>query len=412
MAPRAYAGGSGARYTILISSLGLMLMGLVMIYSASSASDYITLGDSAYHLKRQLMWMGIGAVIMIAAMNFDYHKLKNLSWPVLGVSIAGLVLALAMGVERMGAQRWIELGGNTIQPSEYAKLSCVMIAALLLTQRNSGRLRDKDMWGRLFMAVGAVVLLVMLQPDMGTTMSIVFAVFVVLLVGGVEWKALAGLATMGAALAALGMLAAPYRAARFFSFIDPWADPQGAGYQGIQAMLAFGSGGITGLGLGMSRQKFFYLPAAHTDFIFAIIGEELGLLGTLAIVLGFVAFAYAGIRIAIGTKDMYGRLLAAGVTAIIVVQALMNMAAVTSLMPITGIPMPLVSFGGSSMTFSMLCVGIVLSVSKYGTRGVRVYKGGAVKKGSGSARTDERRGNRRSHLSGIDGGRISARKRA
>ncbi len=413
MAERKYAGGLTARYILLGSSLGLLLMGLVMIYSASSVSDYVTLGDSAYHLKRQLVWIAIGAVIMVVAMNFDYRRLKNASWPIFGVTVAALLVALIIGVERQGAQRWIGLGGNTIQPSEYAKLACVMVAALLLTQRDSRKLRDKDMWGRLFVAVGVVVLLVMLQPDMGTTMSIVFAVFVVLLVGGVEWKALAGLALTGGLLAALGIMAAPYRAARFFAFLDPWADPRDAGYQAIQAMLAFGSGGLTGVGLGMSRQKFFYLPAAHTDFIFAIIGEELGLLGTLTVLAAFILFAYAGIRIALGARDTYGRLLAAGVTSIVVVQAIMNMAAVTSLMPITGIPMPLVSFGGSSMTFSMLCIGVILSVSKYGTRGVRVYKGGATKKkGTTSVRTDERRRNRRSHLSGIDGGRRPLRKRA
>jgi cell division protein FtsW len=395
------------------STLFLLLLGLVMVYSASSVSDLVNTGDSSHHLKRQLMWIAVGLVLLLAVRRFDYRRLKTFSWPIYFISLAGLVAVLAVGVGKWGAQRWLAVGGYTIQPSEYAKLACVMVTAFMLTQLKRRELDPKEFWVRVSLATAAVVFLVMLQPDMGTTMSIVLSVYLVLLLGGINWGALMAMAMAGAGAALGAILIADYRAARLFAFLDPRADPQGSGYQTIQAMLAFGSGGVDGVGLGMSRQKFFYLPAAHTDFIFAIIGEELGLIGTLAIVLGFVVFAYAGVRIALGTRDTFGRLLAGGLTAMIVTQALMNMAAVTGLMPVTGIPMPLVSFGGSSLTFTMLCIGIMLSISLHGTRGVRPVR---KRTGDGGrpqrARSDERRRNSRTHLSGIDGGRQAGRRRA
>ncbi len=285
------------------------------------------------------------------------------------------------------------------------------MTALLLSQLDAHRLTPKEFWGRLFVAVSVVAVLVMMQPDMGTTMSILIAVYMVLLLGGVSWYAVGGIAAIGAGGALVAILAAPYRAARLFAFMDPWADPQKGGYQTIQALLAFGSGGVDGVGVGMSRQKFFYLPAAYTDFIFAIIGEELGLIGTLAIVVGFMVFAYAGFRIALGAKDAYGRLLAGGLTAMIVTQALMNMAAVTNLMPVTGIPMPLVSFGGSSLTFTMLCIGLILSVSRYGQLGVRAVRS-PDRKENMRARDTERRRDSRPHLSRVSSGRAAGRRRA
>ncbi len=409
--PRTLSGGPIARYLLLGSTVFLTIAGLVMISSAAFVSDFVRTGDSTYHLKRQIMWICLGVIILVAVKQFDYHRYKNMSWTVYGVSIVGLILVLVIGVGKWGAQRWIDLGFFTIQPSEYAKFGCVMVVALLLSQLDARAISGKEFWGRLGLALGAVTALVMAQPDMGTTMSILIAAFMVLILGGVSWGLVGGLSIVGFGAVGAAILIAPYRAARFFAFLDPWADPQGSGYQTIQALLAFGSGGLDGVGVAMSRQKFFYLPAAHTDFIFAIIGEELGLVGTLSIVVAFIVFAYAGIRIAMGAKDTYGRLLAGGLTAMIVTQALMNMAAVTNLMPVTGIPLPLVSFGGSSLTFTMLCIGIILSVSTYGTRGVRAVPSTQLKEQT-RARNDERRGDSRAHLSGARGGRKAARRRA
>lgn len=407
-----YAGGPIARYLLAGATVFLLMAGLVMVYSASSVADYVNFGDSAYHFKRHAISIIVGAAALFVAQAFDYRKLRSVAWLFYYGCLAALVAVFFIGVEKYGAKSWIDLGLTTIQPSEYAKLACIMLGALLFAQLSERTLTRKELVTRLSVAVGAVIVLVMLQPDMGTTMSIVISVYLVLVLAGVGMRLLFGSAAVGLGAVAALMLMVSYRAARFQAFLNPWADPQGSGYQSIQAMLAFGSGGLDGVGLGLSRQKFFYLPAAHNDFIFAIVGEELGLLGTLAIVAAFVLFTYAGVRIALGTKDRFGRLLAGGLVAMIGVQAVMNMAAVTGLMPVTGITMPLVSYGGSSMTFTMLCVGIVLSVSKYGARGVRAVGVGNTKKENSFARDDERRGNRRAHLSGIDGGRGASRRRA
>jgi cell division protein FtsW len=405
-----YAGGPLPRYLLLGSMLFLLLGGMVMVYSASSVADYVNLQDSAYHLKRQAAGAVIGGIMLVFAMFVDYRKVRWAGPLIWGISFLGLLLVAAIGVGKWGATRWIDLGPFTLQPSEFAKLGCVMLTALMLQQYRAGRLDQGTFWRRLGLMLGLVVLLVMLQPDLGTTVAIVVSVYLALLIGGISMRVLGTGFLAGAAGVAVLIVAAPYRLRRMTSFLDPFADPQGSGYQSIQALYAFGSGGLDGVGLGMSRQKFFYLPAAHTDFIFAIIGEELGLIGALAVVAAFAVMAYAGVRIALGARDGYGRVLAGGLTAMLVTQAIINMGAVTGLLPVTGIPMPLVSSGGSSMTFTMLCIGIILSVSTFGARAER--REGSGSKESAGARPAERRRNRRSHLSSVDGGRSAARRRA
>ncbi|MDF1542544.1 MAG: putative lipid II flippase FtsW [Anaerosomatales bacterium] len=405
-----YAGGPLPRYLMLGSMLFLLFGGMVMVYSASSVADFVNLQDSAYHLRRQAIGALAGGVALVVAMSLDYRKARWAGPALWGVSVLGLLLVVALGVGKWGATRWLDLGPFTVQPSEFAKLGCVMVAALLLQQYRSGRIDRGTFWRRVGLVVGVVVVLVMLQPDLGTTIAIVLSVYLALLIGGVSLGLLGGVALGGLAGIAGLVMIAPYRMRRITSFLDPFADPQGSGYQSIQALYAFGSGGLDGVGLGMSRQKFFYLPAAHTDFIFAIIGEELGLIGALSVVAAFAVIAYAGVRIALGARDGYGRVLAGGLTAMLVTQAVINMGAVTGLLPVTGIPMPLVSSGGSSMIFTMLCIGIILSVSTYGGRAVRRERSGSRE--TAGARSAERRGDRRSHLSSVDGGRSVARRRA
>jgi cell division protein FtsW len=406
----AYAGGPLPRYLLLGSMLFLLLGGMVMVYSASSVAAYVNLQDSAYHLKRQAFGALIGGLALLVAMSVDYRKVRWAGAAVWGVSVLGLLLVAVLGVGKWGATRWIDLGPFTVQPSEFAKLGCVMLAALLLQQYRAGRIDTPTFWRRLSLMVGIVALLVLSQPDLGTTIAIVLSVYLVLLIGGVSSTLLGGVALAGLAGIAGLVWVAPYRMRRVTAFLDPFADPQGSGYQSIQALYAFGSGGLDGVGLGMSRQKFFYLPAAHTDFIFAIIGEELGLVGALSVVAAFAVMAYAGARIALGARDGYGRVLAGGLTAMLVMQAVINMGAVTGLLPVTGIPMPLVSSGGSSMIFTMLCIGIILSVSTYGARAEKRERSGSRE--TAGAHSAERRGNRRSHLSSVDGGRSVARRRA
>ena len=405
-----YAGGPLPRYLMLGSMLFLLLGGMVMVYSASSVADFVNLQDSAYHLRRQAIGALLGGVALLVAMSLDYRKARWAGPAVWGVSVLGLLLVIALGVGKWGATRWLDLGPFTVQPSEFAKLGCVMVTALLLQQYRSGRIDKGTFWRRLSLIVGVVVLLVMLQPDLGTTIAVLLSVYLALLIGGVSLGLLGGVALGGLAGIAGLVMIAPYRMRRITSFLDPFADPQGSGYQSIQALYAFGSGGLDGVGLGMSRQKFFYLPAAHTDFIFAIIGEELGLIGALSVVAAFAVMAYAGVRIALGARDGYGRVLAGGLTAMLITQAVINMGAVTGLLPVTGIPMPLVSSGGSSMIFTMLCIGIILSVSTYG--GLAVKREHSGSRETARARSVERRRDRRSHLSSVDGGRSVARRRA
>lgn len=432
--------GQGATYLLLGVTVFLVLAGLLMIYSASSVADYVHNADSAYHLKKQLLFIAAGTLALFLASRFDLRfdcksggflrDPKILGWAVWGVSFAGLLAVLAFGIEKWGAQRWVVIAGVSVQPSELAKLGCVLMTVFYLSMWQQRQIDGRQLFGRLMIVLLPILVLIMLQPDMGTTMSIVFAVFLILWLGNVSGPLLGAMAVSGTALAALLVWVESYRFARYLAFLDPWKDPLGDGFQIIQSLYSFGSGGLTGVGLGLSKQKFFYLPAAHTDFIFAILGEELGLIGALAIVLAFVVFAYAGIRIALDATNVYGRLLAGGLTAMIVTQAVMNMAAVTGLMPITGIPLPLVSYGGSSMIFTLACVGLVLGVARR-SNGARMRARArsattrdrvdglraetttaATARGSQRAVSLERRRDGRPHLSGLDGGGPPRRKRA
>lgn len=401
-----------ARYLLLGAVLFLSLGGLVMIYSASSASDFVHIGDSAFRVKRQLLYLGAGLIIMWLCSRMTTQSIRRLGpWVLIGSDI-GLVLVFLMGVGKWGATRWLDLGLINLQPSEFAKLGCVIMIAGLLADRAKDRRPITSYLGPLALILAPVIVLVMAQPDMGTTMTILVAVFFLLMIGGLEARYLWGLTGAAAVAVPLMILVAPYRMARFLAFLDPWADPKGKGYQIIQGLLAFGSGGLTGVGLGLSRQKFFYLPAAHTDFIFAIIGEELGLAGTLAVILAFALFVWAGMRISSSAPDRFGRLLAGGLTIMIGVQAVMNMAAVTGMMPVTGIPLPLVSSGGSSVLFTLGCVGLILAVANDGRRTAGAAVAAPYDEENRIARTSERRGDGRPHLSVVGGRRSSSRRRA
>lgn len=402
-----------ARYLLLGATVFLALGGLLMIFSASSASDFLKFGDSYYHVERQAIFLALGFVLLFAMSRVPMAVVRSLGWFVLIAADIGLLLVMVLGIGKFGAVRWIDLGFATVQPSEFAKLGCVLVIAGIMADRRlrPGSLKRDLVEGSF--AVGIPFAFVMLQPDMGTAMSILLAVFFVVVLGGLPWRWIVG-SVSGILVGVIPLiLFAGYRKSRLLSFLDPSSDPQGAGYQILQARLAFGSGGVLGLGLGMSRQKFFYLPAAHTDFIFAIIGEELGLLGALAVVAAFGVMCYAGIRIAIAIKDEYARLVAGGLTIMIVTAAGINMASVTGLMPVTGIPLPLVSYGGTSLLFTMGCIGLILAMTRgTGQATKRRRPQGDDEEGSASARSGERRRNGRPRLSGIDGGRAGVSRRS
>ena len=397
--------GPAPQYVFLGAALLLTMGGLVMVFSAAFVSDYTVTGDTAYTLKRQLIYVGLGLGIAWVLALTDYRALRRYIWlAVLGAD-ALLVAVLVAGAEHGGSRRWLDLGSFTLQPSEFAKVACVLALAAVMTDP---RIRDETarLW-RVMPILPPVLALVMLEPDMGTAMAILVASFLVLWLGGLSWTRTASLVGAGAAFTAVGIAMAPYRLERWLSFRDPWADRLGSGYQSVQAIMAFASGGLTGVGLGMSRQKFSYLPEAHTDFILAIIGEEAGLIGTLTVVLAFVVLAVAGFRIALASKDPLGRLLAGGLTAMIVTQAAINMLAVTNLMPVTGIPLPFVSFGGNSMLATMVSVGLVVSVARHGGK-----RAPDTAKGGSRASATERRGDRGTHLPRAVRGRRARLRRA
>jgi len=353
-----------------------------MVYSATSASAALGHANPAGYLERQAAYAALGLVLLVVAARTDFRALRPLA-PTLVVTALVLCLAvLAIGTRVNGARRWIGFGPAGFQPSELAKLALVVWCAAYLARRPPPRTL-KDLARPVGLLVGLFCLLVLVEPDLGTVITIVVIVGAMLLVAGTPLPTLAAATTIVVALGTVAAWSSPYRRARLFTFLDPWKDPLGAGLQNVQAQISIGSGGIFGRGLGQGIEKIHYLPEAHTDMIFAVIGEELGLVGAAAVMAGYCAFAYAGLRIAIGCKDPFGKRLAAGITTLVCGQAAINLAAVLGLAPLTGIPLPLVSYGGSSLVIALLSVGILLNIAGHG-------------RGQTAAVPDRERRNRRS----------------
>ncbi len=351
-------------YILLGTVIGLSLFGLVMVLSASHAIALADYKDSFYFLKYQTVWLTFGLIAMFFFSKFEFRSFKSFAGWGVAASTALLVLVLlpGIGITTGGASRWLDIGPISFQPSELVKFALILFAADFLAKRRE-QLREFETMLPLLVWLIIIGGLIMLQPDLGTTLIIAGIVFVLLLVAGARYLHLAALSAAGAA-ATIGLIwTAPYRRARLLAFLDPWKDPMSTGFQNVQSLIALGSGHLFGVGLGMSKQKFFYLPAAHTDFIFAIIGEELGLLGTLSVVIAFTLLALAGIRIAMKATTYFDRYIATGITSMIIIQAVLNMGAVTGVLPITGVPLPLISSGGTSLLFTLTGVGILLNVA-------------------------------------------------
>jgi cell division protein FtsW len=350
---------------LVFATLGLVAFGLVMVYSATSASAAIGGHDPMYYLKRQGAFALVGVLLLVAASRADFRSLRRLA-PMLVLTSLGLCLAvLALGSSVNGARRWLGIGPITFQPSELAKLGVAVWAAVYLARCGPPR-TIRELARPVGILVGLFCILLLAEPDLGTAIVIVLMVAAILGVAGTPLRTLG----LGGAVVTVVTLAAvwfePYRRARIFSFLHPWDDAQGAGYQTVQAITGLGSGGIFGHGLGKSVQKINYLPEAHTDMIFAVIGEELGLVGVAALITAFTLFAWAGLRVALRCRDPFGKALAVGLVTLVCAQAAVNVAAVLGLAPLTGIPLPFVSYGGSSLAVTLTAVGILLNIAGSG----------------------------------------------
>lgn len=383
-------------YLIITLTAALLCFGLVMIASASSMIAYQEYDDSFFFLWRQTVYGVFGVAAMAAAAGARREWFKKLGPPLLVAAVLALLAVPILGEEVGGAKRWLAFSFFKFQPSELAKLAVILFAAELLSRKRKGAESLAGLMKPLGIPVMIIAGLIMIQPDLGTTIIILLSVFAMLYLANIRLRELLALAGVGLAGIAALISVDPERMSRVTIFRNPWADPKAEGYQLVQSLMALGSGGWTGVGLGLSRQKFGYLPAPYTDFIFAIIGEELGLLGTLSVVVLFLMFALAVITVIRRSEDAFGRLVAGGIGAMIVGQAFINIGGVTSSMPMTGVPLPLISFGGTSLIQTMFCIGILLNLAKSKSR---------KQKGVRSEGTNLRGRNSRPRLSRAGAGR-------
>ena len=354
-------------HVLTLVTLALTAFGIVMVYSATSASAVVGGANPMSYLERQGTYAVLGVAGMIVASRWKYSRLRPLAPTLVLASLIACAFVLVVAVPVNGARRWVSLGPITVQPSELAKLAfTVWLAAFLARRRPPESL--KELARPIGLLLGAFLLLILLEPDLGTAITLAVMTGAVLFVSGVRMRTLGGGGALLCVAGLLLVLTRAYMRARLFSFLDPWQDPQGSGFQIVQAQIGLGSGGIFGDGLGQGVQKIHYLPEAHTDMIFAVIGEELGLVGTASLILAYVLFAWAGFKTALECRDPFGKRLAAGVTALVCCQAAINLAAVLGLAPLTGIPLPFVSYGGSSLVVELVSVGILLNIAGSGNR--------------------------------------------
>jgi cell division protein FtsW len=354
--------------TVLFACVAaLVAIGLVMVFSASSATAYADYGDVAYYVKRQFVWLVVGLAAAYAAYRIDYQKLKKPApYLLLGAIVAlALVFVPHIGFGANGGRRWLGFSSVSLQPSEFAKLALVIYLAAMLSARGERITSLPKGLAPLCVPVVIMAMLILKEPDMGTASLLAFTAFAMFFAAGARLQHLFAIALVTVPFAALTVLASPYKRARVFAFLDPWKDPQNTGFHIVQSLLALGSGGIFGVGLGASRAKFFYLPEQYTDFIFSVLGEELGWIGALSVVLLFVVFAYRAIKIAIAAPDRFGYFLAIGCTAMIAIQAFVNIGVVTSSWPVTGVPLPFISFGGSSLIVNLVAVALIANVGRH-----------------------------------------------
>jgi len=354
--------------TLLVLVVVLVVIGLGATQSASSAVAIDQAQDRFYFFKRQLVGVGIGTIALLVTSRVPYGFYRKVALPAFVATVAALIAVLAVGPEISGARRWLPIGGFSFQPSELAKVSIVFVLAYLLERKHRLLTRFGHFVVPVIFTVGTLGALVMLQPDLGTTIIIGAAAMAVILASDTPFRYVLSLAFMVVAAASVLAFSDQYRVDRIVGFLDPWGNASGEGYQLIQGYYALSNGGIFGVGLGASRARWFYLPNAHTDFIFAIIGEETGLIGALTVIGLFIVLALAGWLVASRAPDRFGRMIAAGLTSFLSFQALVNIGGVLGVMPITGIALPFVSFGSTALIVSMASIGILVNIAQSGVQ--------------------------------------------
>lgn len=355
---------NGFDFGFLLTVIILLALGLIMVFSSSYPYAYYYFNDGLYFIKKQLMWAAVGAIAMVFTANFDYRNYKRLAFPILAVSFILLLAVLVVGKDLNGAMRWLGVGGLTFQPSEVAKLALIIYFAASLSQIQN-KIKEFKYLFRYWLVLGLFMLLLLLEPHFSVCIIIGLTLVIVLLVAGARIRYFVMISLPVFFAGVMMVILEPYRLKRLTTFLDPFSDALGSGWQVIQSLYAIGSGGLFGVGFGNSRQKFLYVSEPQNDFIFSIICEELGLIGALAILAIFAVLLWRGMKIAINAPDTFGCLLVTGIIALVGVQVVLNIAVVTSSIPTTGVPLPFFSAGGSSLLFLMAAMGIILNVSKY-----------------------------------------------
>jgi cell division protein FtsW len=373
---------------LLVDVVLLCLIGLVMVGSASSVISIATYGSPYAILIREAMWMAIGGIALFVAIRLDYRKLRRFSPLILLVTFGLLfvVLVPGLGVHAMGSSRWVGFGQFRLQPSELMKLALTLFAADFITRRLDEDAADRRIIGPLLIVTGFACVLILAQPDMGTAMVLGFIALALLFVSGVRLGPVMKVLAALVGLALIVAVASPYRRARLLSFMDPSAHSSGSGYQVMQSLIGLGSGHVVGSGLGGGQAQWGFLPNAQTDFIFSVIGEQLGIIGALFVLALLVGFMWLGIRAAVQSSDRFGALLSLGIVAWIGAETLINVGAVVGVLPVTGIPLPFISFGGSSLVITMVAAGILINIARQGESTGTLRVAGSGRKAAGMAR--------------------------
>ncbi len=356
-------------FSILLITLILAGFGIVMVYSTSAILAGDELKDSFYFLKKQALFATGGVFLMALAMRINYHLWQKLAYPILAVSLLLLTLVLVSGTEASGATRWLYVGPLSFQPSELSKLALVVFLSYFLAKKGAKIRTFQFGFLPAILIPGAMILLVIHQPDFGAALFLGIIVMLMLFVAGTRLSYILSMALLAAPVVYYLIVKVPYRLHRIMSYLNPWNDPQGTSFQLVQSLVAFGGGGIFGSGLGQGKQKLFFLPAPHTDFIFSVIGEEIGLIGALIVLGLFLVFCIRGIRVSLDAPDEFGTYLGLGITSLISLQAIINMAVVLGLLPTKGLTLPFISYGGTSLVVSFASVGILLNISSHASRG-------------------------------------------